>query len=196
MGVRSRRGWSRTTGLLHIRRTLFPLSHAPIDGRSGGDRTPDLPSVSRALFIAELRSFVALCSFKVLVSWTRSDSNRQPPGCKPGALPSLSYRPIVETEGLEPPTPGSQTRCAAGCATSRWSGRRESNPRLHHGTVMCSSFAPRPRVFGCHPHGREGSNPRLLGWSQPRSHYATPVRTPEKQFGSLPREGSRPDWNE
>lgn len=58
-----------------------------------------------------------------------------------------SYRPIVETEGLEPPTPGSQTRCAAGCATSRWSGRRESNPRLHPGTVTCSSFAPRPRDY-------------------------------------------------
>lgn len=38
-----------------------PLSYGRMS-RSGGDRTPDLPGVDRALFIAELRSFVALCS--------------------------------------------------------------------------------------------------------------------------------------
>ena len=66
------------------------------------------------------------------------------------------------------------------CQSSSWSRRRESNPRLHLGKVTCSPLHHAHATIQLFEHGREGSNPRLPGWSRPRSHYATPVRANEK----------------
>lgn len=89
--------------------------------RAGRPRTHNLRIWNPALCPLELRPF----------PWSRSDSNRQPAGCKPAALPIGATTPVMAPAGLEPArlwANGLKPIASPDSATGPHCGRRDSNP--------------------------------------------------------------------
>ncbi len=78
-------------------------------------------------------------------SWTRSDSNRRSLVASQALFP-IELQAHRRDGGNRTPTLRIPNPVRFRYATSRSSGRRESNPRLHRGTVTCCAAAPRPQV--------------------------------------------------
>lgn len=124
---------------------IAPQTSRVLTGRSSS--LSYAPSSRCAVF--KVLAFVDPVGFEPTASWVQARRS--------SVLELQAHRRDGGTRTPNPRIPN-PVRCR--CATSRWSRRRESNPRLHRGTVTCSSFAPRPHdLFNCSRTGGRDRTP-------------------------------------
>lgn len=120
---------------------------------------------------------------KVHPSWTRSDSNRQPPGCKSGALPLRATGPSSRRRDSnpQPPDPKSGALPLRHISLEQATGLEPASSRWH-GDVLVLCTTP-TRLFSCSRTGGRDRTPACwVGASRapttPRPHHKTKRKGP------------------